>query len=613
MHPRVMPARLDHGGTCVLHALWGAVCLAVACVSPGTTKPVRDEAPSTASGAFDSAPASGTTETGSTPSSPTTPRLPRSDANLAVILDYVEHHLLTDGVGFDIGPDPYTLVIRDLDWARPTGVTAAVVHRGELTADARGFTAKPGHPTRQPMTPDTIIRIGSTSKLVAAVGASALRDRGVLDFDAPIATYLPDLTLTYSRESTITTRHLLNQTASLFHHYPMCGGSGGTAPYETFEGSAREFWVAPPRLPVDYVAADWSLLDPAHPVLWFDFRCPTTHANLALPGAHDEACYYTSPDPTGPIHADLYAPAPGLEPHTPPPDAAPWRYGNANLLMAQAVMEGAANDGFRALQRANVFAPLGMERTTYDGATVVAMGNFYQGYDFGWQANLNGIDTCGTGGMGLEICDHTQDEGNLHGCGAAPGPANGWEGVTCHPPDIDPQAWDAMGGLFSSSVDMVQLAAGLMQDYASGTSTFDPTVNAVLSGDAARDLMGATDATRVPIPPEYPQYASGQHYAFGAFVKTEHGHTFVQHGGGGPGNSHIFIMAPDSDWAVDISFNSWNLWNHDEGYVGRKRLVEILLECWFSGFPHVVYDGVGDANGGLGHEVGFCTGSIDDS
>lgn len=167
-----------------------------------------------------------------------------------------------------------------------------------------------------------------------------------------------------------------------------------------------------------------------------------------------------------------------------------------------------------------------------------------------------------------------------------------------------------MGGLFSSSIDMGLLGAALVRDYNSGTSSFDPEKNVILSGDKARDMMGATSDTRVPIPANYPQYANGQHYGFGTFIKEGSGHTFVQHGGGGPGNSHTFIMEPEAQWAVDLSLNSWLVWNNQEQSVGKKRLVEIIIECYFSGYAHDVYDGVGNANGGKGTLVGQCTGTL---
>ena len=148
-----------------------------------------------------------------------------------------------------------------------------------------------------------------------------------------------------------------------------------------------------PRLPVDYIASDWTFIDPGHPVLYFDFRCPATHANLVLPGFHDEQCFYTSADSSLPIHDNMFSPAPNLVPHTDHPESAAWRHGNSNLLLAQGVMERATGEGFRDLQQRHVFDAVGMCRTTYDGDTVAAMDNYYQGYDVGWQANFNGIDT----------------------------------------------------------------------------------------------------------------------------------------------------------------------------------------------------------------------------
>ncbi|HSH45685.1 MAG TPA: serine hydrolase domain-containing protein [Longimicrobiales bacterium] len=69
---------------------------------------------------------------------------------------------------------------------------------------------------RIPMGPETVSRIGSISKPVAAAATMVLVDRGALDLDAPVSRYLPD----YPRPQAdrITTRQLMSHTAGIRHY-----------------------------------------------------------------------------------------------------------------------------------------------------------------------------------------------------------------------------------------------------------------------------------------------------------------------------------------------------------------------------------------------------------
>ncbi len=58
-------------------------------------------------------------------------------------------------------------------------------------------------------------RVGSISKPIAAVAAMALWDRGALDLDAPISSYLPEYPVDNAR---ITTRQLMSHTAGVRHY-----------------------------------------------------------------------------------------------------------------------------------------------------------------------------------------------------------------------------------------------------------------------------------------------------------------------------------------------------------------------------------------------------------
>src|SRR5215207_5109852 len=66
--------------------------------------------------------------------------------------------------------------------------------------------------TREPMTPRTLVRIGSVTKTVTALTAAALAARGALDLDAPIARYARELPGPFRR---LTMRQLLSHTAGM--------------------------------------------------------------------------------------------------------------------------------------------------------------------------------------------------------------------------------------------------------------------------------------------------------------------------------------------------------------------------------------------------------------
>jgi CubicO group peptidase (beta-lactamase class C family) len=86
------------------------------------------------------------------------------------------------------------------------GASVAVVHDGELVADLWGGEARPGEPWRE----DTIVQVWSVTKTMAALTALVLADRGVLDLDAPVASYWPEF-----RRGDVLVRHLLAHTSGM--------------------------------------------------------------------------------------------------------------------------------------------------------------------------------------------------------------------------------------------------------------------------------------------------------------------------------------------------------------------------------------------------------------
>jgi CubicO group peptidase (beta-lactamase class C family) len=90
------------------------------------------------------------------------------------------------------------------------GAAVAVYHRGELVVDVwTGDRDAAGTPWQR----DTMAMSFSTTKGVVATVVHRLVDRGVLDWDEPIATYWPEFAA--RGKETITLRHLLTHQAGL--------------------------------------------------------------------------------------------------------------------------------------------------------------------------------------------------------------------------------------------------------------------------------------------------------------------------------------------------------------------------------------------------------------
>lgn len=104
-------------------------------------------------------------------------------------------------------------VLRDrLAASAVPGAAFVVVHReGTSYAGGVGRTADGGAVTAR-----TPFVIGSTSKSFTALAVMQLVDEGVVDLDAPVRRYIPELRLANGQATdSITVRHLLQQTSGL--------------------------------------------------------------------------------------------------------------------------------------------------------------------------------------------------------------------------------------------------------------------------------------------------------------------------------------------------------------------------------------------------------------
>lgn len=85
------------------------------------------------------------------------------------------------------------------------GVQAAAYLHGELVIDVFGGVADPA--TGRPVDGDTLFNVFSVTKAVAATAVHVQAERGLIDYDAPIATYWPEFAA--NGKDGITVRHAM--------------------------------------------------------------------------------------------------------------------------------------------------------------------------------------------------------------------------------------------------------------------------------------------------------------------------------------------------------------------------------------------------------------------
>ncbi|MEV4351445.1 serine hydrolase domain-containing protein [Actinoplanes sp. NPDC049596] len=117
-----------------------------------------------------------------------------------------------------IGPTEESLTRSAVAIARRrpcVGLALAVVRpAGPIAFGLHGLG---GIATRAPVTPETVFRIGSITKTMTAIAVLQLRDRGLIDLDAPAQAYLRAYRLGPGRPGfrPATVRHLLTHTAGI--------------------------------------------------------------------------------------------------------------------------------------------------------------------------------------------------------------------------------------------------------------------------------------------------------------------------------------------------------------------------------------------------------------
>jgi CubicO group peptidase (beta-lactamase class C family) len=107
------------------------------------------------------------------------------------------------------------------------GVAVGLFHDGREHLAGFGITSVENP---LPVTADTLFQIGSTTKTLTGTIVMRLVEQGLIDLDAPVKSYLPELILQdKAAEATVTTRHLLTHMGGWLGDFFRETGSGDDA------------------------------------------------------------------------------------------------------------------------------------------------------------------------------------------------------------------------------------------------------------------------------------------------------------------------------------------------------------------------------------------------
>jgi CubicO group peptidase (beta-lactamase class C family) len=111
-------------------------------------------------------------------------------------------------------------------WNVP-GLTVGVFNDGETETGAYGIASIE---TQVPLTPNTLLQVGSISKVFTTTLLMTVVEEGKVDLDTPILTYVPDLPLADEQaRKTITPRHLVTHMSGFYGDRFDDQGSGDDA------------------------------------------------------------------------------------------------------------------------------------------------------------------------------------------------------------------------------------------------------------------------------------------------------------------------------------------------------------------------------------------------
>ncbi|MBX3131998.1 MAG: beta-lactamase family protein [Gemmatimonadaceae bacterium] len=148
-----------------------------------------------------------------------------------------------------------SLVRAELERTRTPGAQVAVAHRGRVIF-SKGYGVADAE-TARPVTPQTLFRVGSVTKMITGAMAAEMSARGTLDLNAPISRYVTQLD---GREvGTVTTRQLLSHTAGWIDNAVPYGRMGEGALGEVMDEVSDTLFLTDPGRIVSYSNPGFSM------------------------------------------------------------------------------------------------------------------------------------------------------------------------------------------------------------------------------------------------------------------------------------------------------------------------------------------------------------------
>jgi len=386
------------------------------------------------------------------------------------------------------------------------GVAVAVWHDGSVVY-SRGFGLR-NRESHEPVLPDTVFGIASITKSFTVMALSRLQDRGLLSLDDPVIRHVPEFSIRGADMDQIRIYHLLSHTTGL----PPLAGLGrairtSTKSYPTWEGSRT--------------AADAPVATPA--------TATTTPTPATTPTS-----VATAPTPAAPALATVdyashfnYLRNEPVELYGLPGEF--FSYSNDSYVVAGAIVERASGMPYHDYMNKEIFAPLGLTRTTFSRADLEQMRNVTRLYF----NNRRG-----------ETLDVQQ-----------------WQDIGIY---------DAGGGIKSTALDLVKYASV----YASG-------------GLAGHVRFLSEDVVKRIHTPIY-RLSRSAYYACGLQVTPDYGGlTLVEHGGALNGVSSTFGFVPEAHLTAAVLTNASSVPAADIWLAAVNTALDLPLDkkrsyepCW---------------------------------
>ncbi len=136
------------------------------------------------------------------------------------------------------------IILEELQEARTPGGAIAVVV-GDRVVYSGGFGIA-NVETNEPVRPEMLFRLGSTTKVFTAAALVSLADSGAIDLNAPVGSYVSGLS---ARLGQVTADQLLSHTSGFFDEAPMFGSHDETAlEKEVRSWSDSRFFTEPGKI-----------------------------------------------------------------------------------------------------------------------------------------------------------------------------------------------------------------------------------------------------------------------------------------------------------------------------------------------------------------------------